>query len=78
MEFKVQLTKTDDAVIIANAASKYSADIDVKSCTRHYVVDACSVMGILSLMSDNVVIISTTDVEVGEKLKDDLVKYVVE
>lgn len=78
MEFKVQLTKTDDAVVIANTANKYDADIDVKSCTKHYVVDARSVMGILSLMSDTVVIISTADTEAGEKLKNDLADYVVE
>ena len=58
-------------------AEKYDVDIDVKSNDSHYIVDAKSLMGILCLDLTKPVIVSINDSEIGEKFKNDIVKYVV-
>ena len=49
MKFTIKLNKQEDAAIISQIAENYEADIDFRSYDNHYVIDAKSIMGILSL-----------------------------
>ena len=49
MKFTIKLNKQEDAAIISQIAENYDTSIDFRSYDNHYVIDAKSIMGILSL-----------------------------
>ena len=49
MKFTIKLNKQEDAAIISQIAENYDTGIDFRSYDNHYVIDAKSIMGILSL-----------------------------
>ena len=78
MEFSIKLNKSEDAANVSRAANKYEADIDIKSKQYNNVVDAKSMMGIMSLDLSNEVTVSCKDKEVFYDFKEDLKEFVVE
>lgn len=76
-EFKVKLNNPNDAIFVTKMAENYESDIDIQSNDRHYVVDAKSLMGILCLDLTKAIIVSTSDIKVGESFMNDIAKYVV-
>lgn len=78
MEFSIKLNKSEDAATVSKAANKYEANIDIKSKQYNNIVDAKSMMGIMSLDLSNEVIVKCKDKEVFENIKKDLKEFVVE
>ena len=64
MEFTIKLNSMDDAVIISKIAEKYDTDIDVRSYDNHYIVDAKSLLGILSLDLSKPIIVKIKDISI--------------
>lgn len=77
MEFTIKLNSMDDAVIISKIAEKYDTDIDIRSCDNHYIVDAKSLMGILSLDLSKPIIVKIKDISIEETITKEISKYIV-
>lgn len=77
MEFTIKLNSMDDAVIISKIAEKYDTDIDIRSCDNHYIVDAKSLMGILSLDLSKPIIVKIKDISIEEVITKEMPKYIV-
>lgn len=77
MEFTIKLNSMDDAVIISKIAEKYDTDIDIRSCDNHYIVDAKSLMGILSLDLSKPIIVKIKDISIEEVITKEISKYIV-
>lgn len=78
MEFKVLLNMVEDVKKFVDLASKYEADIIVRTCNKKYEVDASSIMGMFSLDLSSPVIVHIEDIKTNEKFKNDVAKYIVE
>ena len=77
MEFTIKLNSMDDAVIISKIAEKYDTDIDVRSYDNHYIVDAKSLLGILSLDLSKPIIVKIKDISIEETITKEISKYIV-
>lgn len=77
MEFTIKLNSMDDAVIISKIAEKYDTDIDVRSYDNHYIVDAKSLLGILSLDLSKPIIVKIKDISIKEVITKEISKYIV-
>lgn len=77
MEFTIKLNSMDDAVIISKIAEKYDTDIDIRSYDNHYIVDAKSLMGILSLDLSKPIIVKIKDISIKEVITKEISKYIV-
>lgn len=77
MEFTIKLNSMDDAVIISKIAEKYDTDIDIRSYDNHYIVDAKSLMGILSLDLSKPIIVKIKDISIEETITKEISKYIV-
>lgn len=77
MEFTIKLNSMDDAVIISKIAEKYDTDIDIRSYDNHYIVDAKSLMGILSLDLSKPIIVKIKDISIEEVITKEISKYIV-
>lgn len=73
MEMRIRLRNVNDAAYFSTKCSEYHEDIDFV-CGK-YMVDAKSLMGVLSVgldRDDCFVCINTQDCEVMHKFKDDM------
>ncbi len=77
MEFIVDLNKVEDVKEFVRLADIYDSDIIVRSMDRTYAVDASSLMGVFSLDLGKPVVVSVSEKEIGESLKEAVGKYVM-
>ena len=77
MKFTIKLNKQEDAAIISQIAENYEADIDFRSYDNHYVIDAKSIMGILSLDLSKPIIVDIENLDTYESFKSRVEKYIV-
>lgn len=78
MEFSIKINHPNEAGVISKIANRYDGSIDIKSKDYHYVVDAKSMLGILSLDLSNKVVVNCNDKDTFENLKEDLKGFVTE
>ena len=77
MKFTIKLNKQEDAAIISQIAENYEADIDFRSYDNHYVIDAKSIMGILSLDLSKPIIVDIENLDTYESFKSRVERYIV-
>ena len=77
MKFTIKLNKQEDAAIISQIAENYEAGIDFRSYDNHYVIDAKSIMGILSLDLSKPIIVDIENLDTYESFKSRVEKYIV-
>ena len=77
MKFTIKLNKQEDAAIISRIAENYEAGIDFRSYDNHYVIDAKSIMGILSLDLSKPIIVNIDEPDAYESFKSRVEKYIV-
>lgn len=77
MEFSIKINHPNEAGVISKIANRYDGSIDIKSKDYHYIVDAKSMLGILSLDLSNKVVVSCNDKDTFENLKEDLKEFAV-
>lgn len=77
MKFTIKLNKQEDAAIISRIAENYEAGIDFRSYDNHYVIDAKSIMGILSLDLSKPIIVNIDEPDTYESFKSRVEKYIV-
>lgn len=77
MKFTIKLNKQEDAAIISQIAENYEADIDFRSYDNHYVIDAKSIMGILSLDLSKPIIVNIDEPDTYKSFKSRVEKYIV-
>ena len=77
MKFTIKLNKQEDAAIISRIAENYEAGIDFRSYDNHYVIDAKSIMGILSLDLSKPIIVNIENPDTYESFKSRVEKYIV-
>ena len=77
MKFTIKLNKQEDAAIISQIAENYEAGIDFRSYDNHYVIDAKSIMGILSLDLSKPIIVNIDEHDTYESFKSRVEKYIV-
>ena len=77
MKFTIKLNKQEDAAIISQIAENYEAGIDFRSYDNHYVIDAKSIMGILSLDLSKPIIVNIENPDTYESFKSRVEKYIV-
>ena len=77
MKFTIKLNKQEDAAIISQIAENYEAGIDFRSYDNHYVIDAKSIMGILSLDLSKPIIVNIENPDTYESFKSGVEKYIV-
>ena len=79
-EFIVKFSNTNDIVIFTKIADEFKENIDVRSHDNHYVVDAKSIMGLLSLgiPKEIFIVIHTNNKDVISKFEEDISKWKVE
>lgn len=75
---KVRLNTVNDCALFVAKCGQYKEDIDY--CCEKYVVDGCSLMGVLSigLGRDCNVNIHTDDAELSKKFKEEMKVWIVE
>ena len=77
MKFTIKLNKQEDAAIISQIAENYDTGIDFRSYDNHYVIDAKSIMGILSLDLSKPIIVDIENPDTYESFKSRVEKYIV-
>lgn len=77
MKFTIKLNKQEDAAIISRIAENYEAGIDFRSYDNHYVIDAKSIMGILSLDLSKPIIVNIDEPNTYESFKSRVEKYII-
>ena len=77
MKFTIKLNKQEDAAIISQIAENYDTSIDFRSYDNHYVIDAKSIMGILSLDLSKPIIVNIENPDTYESFKSRIEKYIV-
>ena len=77
MKFTIKLNKQEDAAIISQIAENYEAGIDFRSYDNHYIIDAKSIMGILSLDLSKPIIVDIENPDTYESFKNRVEKYIV-
>ena len=77
MKFTIKLNKQEDAAIISQIAENYEAGIDFRSYDNHYVIDAKSIMGILSLDLSKPIIVNIDEPDTYESIISRVEKYIL-
>lgn len=77
MEFLVDLNKVEDVKTFVKCAEAYDVDIIVRNQERAFAVDGSSIMAMFSLDLSKPVRVEINDVEVGERFKKDVSKFVL-
>ena len=77
---KVLLENQESVVEFVKLSSKYPCDIDIKSTKYNSVLDAKSILGVMSMEFNNPLIVEliTEDQNIIEAFKQDVQKYIVE
>lgn len=78
MKVKVKLNTMDDCALFVAKCGQYEEDIDY--CCNKYIVDACSLMGVMSVGLARVceVYLHTNDADVANRFKEDMKIWSVE
>lgn len=79
-QIKVLLENQENVVEFVRLSSKYSCDIDIKSIKYNSVLDAKSILGVMSMDFNNPLIVEiiTEDQNLTKAFIQDIQKYIVE
>ena len=79
-QIKVLLENQENVVEFVKVSSKYSCDIDIKSIKYCSVLDAKSILGVMSMDLNNPLIVEliTEDQNLIYAFKKDIQKFIVE
>lgn len=79
-QIKVLLEKQENVIEFVNIASSYACNIDIKSTEYKALLDAKSILGVMSMDFSNPLIVEliTEDNNIIEKFKQDIQKFIVE
>ena len=77
-KFKINLNTVDKVKEFCTIASKIEADLDI--IVGRYIIDAKSIMGIFSvdISKDLILRIASDDIDECNKIKEKLLKFIVE
>lgn len=79
-QIKVLLENQENVVEFVKVSSKHTCDIDIKSIKYNSILDAKSLLGVMSMDFNNPLIVEliTEDQETIDSFEKDIQKYIVE